>query len=160
MEKTLRRVYENKGLTLALKIFSHIVGAFSVVVFGVMLVFYYQNSLSAAIAYLAALGLPFALVSLIRLLIDAKRPYQLYDFYDVKPKKKSGSSFPSRHAFSAFAIGTLALFSHTALGIILLVLGALMCVCRVLLGMHFIRDVACGAIIGAVSSVIGALILL
>ena len=160
MEKTLRRVYENKGLTLALKIFSHIVGAFSVVVFGVMLVFYYKSSLSAAIAYLAALGLPFALVSLIRLLIDAKRPYQLYDFYDVKPKKKSGSSFPSRHAFSAFAIGTLALFSHTALGIILLVLGALMCVCRVLLGMHFIRDVACGAIIGAVSSVIGALMLL
>ena len=160
MEKILRRVYENKGLTLALKIFSYIASAFSVAVFCVLLIFYYKISLTTAVAYLASLGLPFVLVSLIRLLIDAKRPYQLYDFYDSKPKSKNGSSFPSRHAFSAFAIGTLALFSHTALGIILLILGALMCACRVLCGMHFIRDVVCGAIIGAASSVIGALILL
>ncbi len=160
MEKILRRVYENSTLTLVLKLFSHLVSAFSVAIFGVMLIFYYKISLTAAAAYLASLGLPFVLVSVIRLLIDAKRPYQLYDFYDTKPKSKSGSSFPSRHAFSAFAIGTLALFSHTALGIALLSLGVLMCACRVLLGMHFIRDVACGAVIGAVSSVIGALILL
>lgn len=160
MEKILRRVYENSTLTLVLKLFSHLVGAFSVAVFALMLVFYFKISISAALSYLASLGLPFAIVSAIRLLIDAKRPYQLYDFYDSKPKSKSGSSFPSRHAFSAFAIGTLALFTHTALGIILLVLGILMCACRVLCGMHFIRDVVCGAIIGAVSSVIGALILL
>ena len=35
-----------------------------------------------------------------------------------------------------------------------------MCICRVLLGIHFIRDVSAGAIIGVISSLIGALILI
>jgi membrane-associated phospholipid phosphatase len=46
-----------------------------------------------------------------------------------------------------------------ALGIILLALGVLLCIARVLLGIHFVRDVIAGALIGVCSAALGILIL-
>ena len=42
------------------------------------------------------------------------------------------------------------------LSIALLALSALMCVCRVLLGIHFVRDVLAGALTGITTALIGA----
>ncbi len=105
------------------------------------------------------LGIPFAMVTLSRALIDAKRPYELYDFYKIKPKKKKGRSFPSRHAYSSFAIATAMMFAYPILGGVLFFFSILLSVCRVLLGIHFIRDVTCGGIIGIISGIIGMLVL-
>ena len=49
---------------------------------------------------------------------------------------------------------------NIALGIGLLLLGAVLGVMRVLLGVHFIRDVVAGALIGVISGAIGLLTLL
>lgn len=101
---------------------------------------------------------PYIVVSLARLIINAPRPYEVYDFYEVPPKKKSGRSFPSRHVFSSVSVGTMICFFEPWLGVVIILSGLAMGVCRVLLGIHFIRDVLAGAIIGAATSVIGMLI--
>ena len=48
-------------------------------------------------------------VSILRNLIDRKRPYETGGIFPVIAKKKKGHSFPSRHVASAFVIGMRAL---------------------------------------------------
>lgn len=106
-------------------------------------------------------GVPFVVVSAVRRIINAPRPYELLcDVYELPPKKRQGCSFPSRHVFSAFSIGTALCFVRPMVGIIVIALGLLCAVSRVLLGKHFLRDVVAGAIIGAVTSVIGMIIMI
>ena len=102
---------------------------------------------------------PLLLVTVLRAYVNAPRPYDLYDFYEHKPRGGTGHSFPSRHAYSVFAIASVSMFIYPVMGAILLALGIIICVTRVLLGIHFIRDVAAGAVTGAVCGVLGVLIL-
>ena len=84
---------------------------------------------------------------------------ELYDFYIEKPKEKKGRSFPSRHAYSAFALATLMIYLSIPAAVALFAVAILLCVFRVLLGIHFIRDVITGALVGAFAGVIGLLII-
>ena len=126
--------------------------------FGYLAVISLKESVSLLFELGITLGVPFLLVTLLRKKLNAPRPYEIYDFYPTPPKNKKGLSFPSRHAFSAFAIGTYLAFVSPLLGGILLATSTLMCVARVLLGIHFIRDVLCGALIGTVATLIGKFI--
>lgn len=92
----------------------------------------------------------FVAVTVIRKIINAKRPYEVYDFYKERPKDRSGASFPSRHVFSIFLIATIALSVSLIAAIALYIIGMLLAAFRVLLGIHFIRDVLCGAILGVI----------
>ena len=160
MENLLIKVYKNPKLSAFLKISSHIISLIFVLFFAAVLgVAVYNKSYvdSVIIAVTALVG--YLAVTLIRRLIDAPRPYELYGFYEIKPKDKRGRSFPSRHAYSAFCIATLGFTLGSILAPIMLVLALALSVCRVLTGIHFIRDVAAGALIGAVSGAIGICIL-
>ena len=159
-EKLLKTVNKSRSLCFILKFFCYFATFECINVFIYLLDRFYSFSFSSFLGAIITLGVPFLIVTLVRRYVDAKRPYEIYDFFDKKPKEKQGNSFPSRHAFSIFAIGTLCIFVDFQLGIITLILGVIMCICRVLLGIHFIRDVFAGAIIGVISSLIGALILI
>lgn len=103
-------------------------------------------------------ALPFLAFSLFRRGVSFPRPYEMIDFEVFGlpiPSKKKGMSFPSRHVFSAFLIGTVMLGDLTLLGIIVMLLGSVIAVCRVLLGVHFIKDVVVGAIVGVIGGLIG-----
>ena len=102
--------------------------------------------------------IPFVIVTLIRRLINAPRPYELYDFYEKKPKEKSGKSFPSRHVYSASVIAVLTLYVYPIVGGVLVFFAIALAALRVLLGIHFIRDVVAGSVVGALSAIIGVLI--
>lgn len=159
MEKILKYVYKSKGLKITLITVSHAATVASVAQLFLLLYVLYAKSSMATVIAAFTLFIALAIVSIARRAINAKRPYELLSFCDENPKKKSGRSFPSRHAFSAFAIAVASLghLQHTA--VLLLILGALMCVSRVLLGMHFIRDVIAGSLIGIISgSITGYLI--
>lgn len=160
MEKILKRVYSSKKISIALKIISHASALICVIVFISALTVMYLNEPKQAVKALFAAGLPFVLVSVVRKLINAPRPYELYDFYEVKPKEKAGQSFPSRHVFSAFIIAVLSGLVSPWLSVAAFVMGASLAVSRVLLGMHFIRDVAAGALVGVVCGVLGVIILI
>ena len=160
MEKLLIKVYKNRKLSLFLKISCHVMSLIFVLALcgeaGALI--YRKEYMDCALVLLSAF-VGFVLVSLMRRLINAPRPYELYTFYEEKPKEREGRSFPSRHVYSAFAIATLTFFVSNIIAVILIVLALAMCVCRVLLGIHFIRDVVCGALIGVIAGLVGLLIL-
>ena len=159
MHSLLFKIHRSERLSLSLKAFSHAVSLLSAAALGYTVYLAAYDSLIFAAKLLAILAIPFLAVTVLRRVINAPRPYELYDFYEKKPKRRSGSSFPSRHAFSAVAIGTVLCFFSPILGAVLLALSLLMCASRVLLGIHFVRDVAAGALIGAISSLTGILVI-
>ena len=94
-------------------------------------------------------------VTVIRVLINAKRPYEVYDYTPAVHKDTKGKSFPSRHTVCAFIIAMAFLYVNFRVGVIMLVIAAIIGVTRVLAGVHFIRDVISGAAIGILIGVLG-----
>lgn len=154
-EAAVRKVYSVPAVYRGLGLISHFATAFAVVVYAYTLVRAFLGNPYFAVILAVSTGVPFVLVSVLRKLINAPRPYELLNFGDIVPKSKSGASFPSRHVFSIFAIGITALTVSVPFGVITVALGVLMAHARVLLGMHFSRDVIAGAIIGIISPIIG-----
>ena len=87
----------------------------------------------------------FATVTIIRKLINRKRPYE---YMNIKPLvgHKLGQSFPSRHTLSAMIIALVTLNIHLGLGIFMIVLASIIGLCRILAGVHHISDVIAGAL--------------
>ena len=159
MEKLLKRVYNSPKISASLKIISHASVILCAISYVAMLLHFYFAEPMAAVRLMLAGGVPFVLVSIVRIIINAPRPYELYGFYKVLPKEKRGRSFPSRHVFSAFLIAGFAYTVSIWLSLALFVVGVCLAVSRVFLGMHFIRDVVAGALIGILSAVLGIIIL-
>ena len=161
--KMYTKVYKNKGLRGFLKVIS----AVSVYVFVVSVCVFLTATLIGGgllpfLRYAVILGLPFVLLSLVRRRLNTPRPCQTFDFSELGIDDsgfKRGRSFPSRHVFSGFLIATVILPTLPVLGGLLLLLAASLAVARVLLGMHFIRDVLVGASLGVASALIGLIIL-
>ena len=153
-ERLLYRVYRDETLAEILKITSYAIVLLTVYAFLVRLAGLIETPIEL-VKLLAVTGIPFAAVSLVRVLINAPRPYELLEFYEKKPKGKSGRSFPSRHVFSVFIIATVLITHDPVLSVGLMLAGALLAFLRVALGIHFVRDVVAGALIGAVSGGIG-----
>lgn len=158
-EKALYGVYRDEGLSEILRVSSLAIVAVTVYAFFVHLLKIVESAPLVAIELLIITGVPFVALSVMRKMINAPRPYELLEFYEKKPREKSGCSFPSRHVFSVFVIATVIVPTNIALGVGLFVLGSLLAAMRVLLGVHFIRDVVAGALVGVVSGVVGILTL-
>ena len=86
----------------------------------------------------------FLSVTIIRKLINRKRPYE---YMNIKPlvSHKRGQSFPSRHTLSAMIIALVTYSINQVLGIIMIILASLIGICRILAGVHHISDVIVGA---------------
>lgn len=156
-ERVLLRVYEDRRTATVLKVASLSIVAVTVLAFIVRLLELFVSDHLLLLETLIITGVPFIALSVMRVLVDAPRPYELLPFYEKRPKGKCGRSFPSRHVFSVFVIGAVIMPSSILLGSMLLVLGACLAIFRVLLGIHFIRDVVAGALMGAVSGAVGLL---
>ena len=159
MQRVLRRVYSSRRMSVSLKIISHDSVLISVAAFILVLVTSYLKEPMLALRVALAGGIPFVIVTVIRRAVNAPRPYELYSFYDVPPKNKRGQSFPSRHVFSSFTVAVLSVTVSPILTAVLALVSLLLAMSRVLLGMHFIRDVVCGALIGILSGVCGLLLI-
>ena len=87
----------------------------------------------------------FISVTIIRKLINRKRPYE---YMNIAPlvSHKLGQSFPSRHTLSAMIIALVTLNINTTLGIIMIILASIIGLCRILAGVHHISDVIAGAL--------------
>lgn len=104
-------------------------------------------------------------VSIFRKIYNAPRPYEVYGFtplyhkYMDPEKRKKGQSFPSRHVYSGFACGMAVLSVYRTAGIFILIMSAWLALFRVLMGVHFPKDVICGALTGVLLGIIGNFIL-
>ena len=96
----------------------------------------------------------FAAVTLFRSACNAPRPYE-QGIDALLKKKRTGHSFPSRHVFSAVMIAVTAAYLLPALSVPLFVAAALLALIRVLGGIHYPRDVFCGAHFALIAGGIG-----
>ena len=95
----------------------------------------------------------FLLVTALRAWINAPRPYEA-----ITPKDTKGKSFPSRHAACGSVIAVTALFTAPALGWVLLIVSLLIALSRVMAGVHYVKDVLAGWLLGAAVGLLGFLI--
>jgi membrane-associated phospholipid phosphatase len=58
--------------------------------------------------------------------------------------------------FSIFLIAASVALWRPYVAVVLAFLGVALAISRVLLGIHYVRDVVCGAILGTVSGIIGS----
>lgn len=90
----------------------------------------------------------FVLVTLMRSKINASRPYEEPGAAPLIPRSKKGGSFPSRHAFSSFAIAFSWFAYSEIIACMLVFCAAATAVIRVIGGVHYPRDVVAGAALG------------
>lgn len=162
LSRLRRRVYEGRGLSRALRLLSHGAVLICMLGLGLGLLLALRESRWRAARLLLAAAVPFLFVTVLRHVWNWPRPYEVYTLYDVPPRQRCGRSFPSRHATSAAVIATLLLMERPDLVFLwggVSLCAVLLCVCRVLLGVHFVRDVLAGALIGVAGGVLGALLL-
>ncbi len=162
-EKMYRSVYARPRLVLLLRLLDRMAVALSVAAYAALITLSFLSDVVVGIKAVAVSAVPFVLLSFFRRILSAPRPYEVYDFAALglkPPRGKAGASFPSRHVFSAFLIGTLFLRTAPVLGAVVLLMGVALMACRVLSGVHFIRDCIAGALIGALSGIVGLLILI
>ncbi|CRH89736.1 Undecaprenyl-diphosphatase BcrC [Chlamydia trachomatis] len=100
--------------------------------------------------YLLLPALGFVFLSLVRKVIKAPRPYEVYAIQPIISKASKGNSMPSRHVFSATIISMCLLTSNLGLGLLGLFLSATLAFCRVLVGVHFPEDVLAALFLGIV----------
>ena len=93
-------------------------------------------------------GFVFLAGTLLRAKLNFPRPYEQPGFTPLVEKETRGKSFPSRHALSAAVLAAVWLYFYPAVGIVMIVVTLLICVLRVLAGVHFPLDVIVGAALG------------
>lgn len=93
-------------------------------------------------------GWAFLIGTTLRRHLNWPRPYEQPGFVPLVEKQTRGHSFPSRHAVSAAVIAMAWLYFCPPVGWVLTADAAAICVLRVLVGVHFPRDVLCGAALG------------
>lgn len=105
-------------------------------------------------------GISFILLSIWRDRINRPRPYEVFDLEPAINKKTKGHSFPSRHIFSMFIIAVTVFYFYPLPGLLIGLVGAALAMNRVLGGVHFIRDVVCGAGVGIACGIAGFYLIL
>ena len=101
--------------------------------------------------YLLALGFAAVVNNLVvKPIIERPRPYEAIAGFEPLVEKLASYSFPSGHASSSFAAATALTLLFGKRGAIAFVPAALIAVSRPYLGMHYMSDVVCGALLGAV----------
>jgi len=161
-EKFLRiKAYmeEHKGVMNAMIVVSKIVTCSVFVCYPLLLVYLFvKNGINATLLKTIFVpGITFTIFSVIRKVINKPRPYEVWQVDPIIEKDTRGRSFPSRHLFSSCLIGMIFLAHFPAVGIVFLVGSVYLAIYRVLMGVHFIRDVVAGSAIGLV---VGALMLI
>lgn len=143
-----------------------VVRALNIVNHGIVVVFYAAYALLlgwacvsdpwklAPLVGVTAVG--FVAVSFFRRRFNVPRPYECCAIAPLIARDGAGKSFPSRHAFSAFAIAASWFAASAPVAVVLLVAAVVLAICRVLGGVHFPRDVVVGALIGSATGALAA----
>ncbi len=150
--KTVNSVREHKHLERALVFANSILTGIVYISFPILLfTLGYNKRFRDLIKIVLVCGISFVLVSIFRHFYNAKRPYYLYEYEPIVAKEKEGHSMPSRHVFSAFVIAMSFAYINWKFSIIFFVVATMIAVHRVIVGVHFIKDVVVGALIGIIA---------
>lgn len=116
-----------------------------------MIIFFWSFVLKMpeTVPFLFGPAAAFIFVTILRAALNRPRPYEVFGTAPLLEKDTERHSFPSRHVASAFVIAVSGLLYDGRICILLSIFGALIAFIRVAGGVHFIKDVAAGAAIGA-----------
>ncbi|MGL4789766.1 MAG: phosphatase PAP2 family protein [Anaerotignaceae bacterium] len=89
----------------------------------------------------------FIVAILIRKIFNTERPFQVENFSPLV-NHSTGKGCPSLHATSSAVISIVISTVNLYLGIFLGILTLIICLTRILTGVHFIRDVLVGVMVG------------
>lgn len=115
----------------------------------------YPDAAAALVRAVLVPALALAGGSLLRRWINAPRPYDRPGFVPLLEKETQGRACPSRHALSAGVIAAVWWPVSPAAGALALALALCVCAVRVLAGVHSVRDVAFGVLLGFACGVLG-----
>ena len=104
-----------KGIAILGKVFTYLTG---IIYFAAIAGLFLKREWSEALALIFVPAVSFVLVSFFRKVYNAKRPYEIYDFKPLIEKDTKGKSFPSRHVFSIFVIGSSLLWVYPYAGVV------------------------------------------
>lgn len=93
--------------------------------------------------------------SALRSAINAPRPYEVFGMPPLAKKRTKGQSFPSRHVFCGSVIAAACLWVSLPLGVFAVAVVLLIAASRVLLGVHFPKDVLAGLFLGFSAGIFG-----
>ncbi|MCD7922886.1 MAG: phosphatase PAP2 family protein [Clostridiales bacterium] len=97
----------------------------------------------------------FLIVTIFRKTCNTRRPYEVWEAPPLIQKGTNGNSFPSRHVFSVFMIAMATAYICLPAAIIMMTAGVFLAAARVLIRVHFVRDVVAGALIGVGLGLLG-----
>lgn len=112
-----------------------------------------KSPLLVRCAVVPAVG--FMICTMVRNMLDWKRPYEVYEFEPIIHKETFGKSFPSRHVCSIFLIAMAFLQYDLSMAMVMALLGVILAILRVFGGVHFPKDVIVGALFGIFLGAIG-----
>ena len=156
--KTTKYINSHEKLHKALIVINYILTAIMYMSFLMLLMALAYKRDMRIIAVVLVCGITFVLVSVFRYFFDAPRPYVKYGYKPAVDKDKQGQSMPSRHVFSAFIIAMSFMWISPKFGIALIVVSVCIAIHRVVVGVHFIKDVVVGALVGIIAGLIYYLI--
>ena len=124
-------------------------GALTKIVFAsypvLMIYLFFQSRMGDLCRTIMIPAISFAAVSGFRRIYCARRPYEIWNIPPILHKETKGNSFPSRHVFSIYMIGMTYEAMLPGFGVPFFAAGILLALIRVVGGVHFIKDVVCGA---------------
>ena len=97
----------------------------------------------------------FCFGTFLRAVLNFPRPYEVYHTPALVDKDRKGQSFPSRHMFSASVLTVCAWWLWPPLGAVMAVIVLILAPMRVLVGVHFVRDVVAGVLLGGLLGWLG-----
>lgn len=147
----LTRGFQNKPTaTRCLQVVNSLLTKIMYLIYPLMLIYLFCAQSNRLLAFILIPALSFMLVSVVRKLLNAPRPYEIWNITPLILKNTKGQSMPSRHVFSATIISMAILRLNLILGIFFLILSLVIALCRVLGGVHYPRDVMAGFLVGIV----------
>ncbi|MBQ1598524.1 MAG: phosphatase PAP2 family protein [Lachnospiraceae bacterium] len=138
-------MHQRRRYQILVKVLEKMVTLLTFASYPLLLAYVYFKKIAWLLPMVLVPAFGFLAVTFIRSGINAKRPYENLGYEPVIQKDTTGHSFPSRHAFSIFMIAITYFFVDKGSGVLVGFMGVLLCVLRVLGGVHYIRDVVAGA---------------
>ncbi len=156
--KVMNYFAEHKRLCKSLIVLEKLLEIGTVLIYIGMLVFCIYDNIGFALRSAVTSLIALYICTLIRFTKNAPRPYERYETLPAMNKDTRGQSFPSRHLTSVSVIAVSLLHVWLPVGVVFIFLSAAMGALRVLLGVHFIRDVTVGAVIGYAIGILGVFV--
>ena len=153
-QECMKWTERNIGIT-AVRLLVKAITAVTAVVYLTMALWLLGQRDQRLLRFLMVPAAGFVAVTILRKLIAAKRPYEIYGFTPLLQKDTKANSFPSRHVFSNMIIAAAVIYINLPLGIFTAVCGLILAVLRVITGVHFPKDVAAGCLIAVLFGWIG-----